>query len=673
MDAPSSHLSDKEKEVLKPWLARREEAQTDRKPYEKQWQINQHFAAGIQWLKWSQRDHRVVEVKKDDKGRQLDTVDVLSQYRDTAIGKLAAGGDFRPELLAAWENSEAGEMYSEQMNDQVDYAWSEECKGDRRSMAVLRALAEVGTGAIRCRYDRTKGSLIAKQVPHLDGKPLLDEAEQRSYVAERQALGQSADLRPLREGQIVWEKLSAWNLLPPPGVEDPEDFPWELIVRPVHLDELKAIYGKKAEGVSEDSIEDMGMLTYTPPRIDGGTLTPATVRNLEKHALVYTGYLHPTSDFPEGQTVVFTNDGHLLSEQKKMPYQQEPWGPRSGITYFRWTILDGRFWGRAFIEPGIGPQKSRNKLESQIQETIDRGQPFWIEEENSIVKAPSGAIMERVTLRPGSQPPQRIGGVNPGEWMFRARENADENIEKTLGLHEGSLGENPANVGTYSQLVLLTEKDAQKFEPIAQDFRLGIADVVRDTVEAMQEWPADKKLLIAGEENQLRVVAFDRQAIPPAYICRPAKGGTLARTQGSQLQKVTDIWTAALAAGVVALDPPAWIAWYKQSIDAGQPLDLPAMAGRNEGVHKAALENLLMQQGVVPPVAPYDDVQVHIPEHRSLEMQMQMAAEMGDQNAIGTLQRIEQHLQEHQMVAAQNAAQTASVQAPAPPGQQQAA
>jgi hypothetical protein len=43
--------------------------------------------------------------------------------------------------------------------------------------------------------------------------------------------------------------------------------------------------------------------------------------------------------------------------------------------------VKGRFWGRALIEPGIGPQRRRNKRSSQIDEIIDRGLPkVFIEE-----------------------------------------------------------------------------------------------------------------------------------------------------------------------------------------------------------------------------------------------------------------------------------------------------
>src|SRR5690242_20623367 len=84
--------------VLAPWVRRKKQAIDDRKRYERQWQINQHMSAGNQHLKWSPRENRVLAQKTDDRGRPFATADVLDQYSNTVIGKLAAD-DFRPELL----------------------------------------------------------------------------------------------------------------------------------------------------------------------------------------------------------------------------------------------------------------------------------------------------------------------------------------------------------------------------------------------------------------------------------------------------------------------------------------------------------------------------------------------------------------------------------------------
>lgn len=664
-----------DQELLAPWQRRKEAARTGRKPYEQQWQISQFFAAGIQWLSVDQRTQRVLEdpTARDRRGRPLDVVDVLRQYNGTVLGKLAQG-DMRPELLAAYENDDTADLYAEQLNDAVDFAWSEETKADRRFLAVLRTLIELGTAGVRCRYDRSQGKLIAPEIPHVNGQPLLGEGEAAAHMHQQYVAGLPVDLRPLREGKIVLEKLSPWNMLPPPGIEDPDDFPDDLIVRPVYIPELKAMYGDKAAGVTADRIEEMGMLSYQASRYNqtsAGATSPAIVAGLKDHALVYTGYLKPCAEFPNGQTVVFTHDGHLLDHSESLPYNDDPWGPRSGITYFRWTVLEGRFWGSAFMEPGIGPQKIRNKRSSQIDLAIDSGQTKVFIEEGSIDTSKiKGVPFEIIKVKPGATMPKPDGGIPPGQWMQADVDAQDTNIQKALGLYGAGVGENPTAVTTYGQLALLTENEVTKFGPIATEFKLGVCDVQRDMIESMRQWPANKQILIAGDENRLQVAAFDaKKAVPSAYLVRPAQGSGLPRSQGAELQKVTDIATFAINTGAAVQSPGPWIDWYVESLDAGKAQEIPDTGnGAQEQRRKAALENVVMvHTGQLLPVSPEDDAQIHVLEHDEEIGNLTQAAALGDQQAPHLAQVIEQHKQLHLVMAQQNAAQNQAAGAVPPP------
>lgn len=679
-DRPQAHYPTSralaDAELLKPWLQRQKDAREDRRQYERQWMVNQHFAAGIQHLRWADRDHRVLTVQKDTRGRLLDTVDVLSQYAQTAIGKIASG-DLRPEMLCAWEDDRAAEDGNELLNDAVSYAWDEECKLDRRFNAVLRSIVELGTAAVRVRYDRTQGPLRSTSYPHRDGKPLGPGEAVQAMAAYQTGPVPGIEMKPLRDGYICCEKLSAWNLLPPPGIEDPADFPWEIVVRPVALSDLKAMYGAKAADLREDSLDEMGMLAYSnyarPFQRSGDSLTPATVTKLKDHALVYTGYLHPNADFPDGQTVVWAQST-LLETEESLPLTDEPYGPRPGITYFRWTTLEGRFWARAFIEPGIGPQKIRNKRTSQMDEIIDRSMPRTWAEDGTIRKLPRGLPHEVVFVQPGSTIPKTDPGTGPGPWMQQNLEQIDKDIEQALGLKGPSLGNVPTGVSAYSAMALLTENDATKLDPVATDFSLGVADVVRDICETMKQWPQNKRLYIAGPEDTLKVVAWDAtRAIPVAFKARPAKGAALPRTQAARVQKVADLANYAATIGIAQQDPDGWMDWYLRSLDAGDPQEFPRKGDGNAQHHKAALENAMIAYGSpAPPVAPYDDAQIHVEEHTDRMLQVSaelaLAQQSGDMSQVaalqGQLQQLELHRQLHLAQAQQNAAVNTGQQPP---------
>lgn len=654
--------------ILEPWIERRDAAKKNRKQYERQWMVNMHFAAGKQWLKYSPRDHRVLEQKTDERGRPLVTADVLDQYCGTVLGKLAAD-DFRPELLLLHDDTES-EMYGDQVNDALDFAWENEAHGDQRLLSLLRILVKsTGTGAIRCRYDRNRGQVVG-DVPHRDnGQPILDETDARDFVFARQQQGKSANIRQINEGAITWEVLSGWNILPPPGVEHAVDFPWEIIVRPIELKTLALVYGARAQEVGEADVQALGILgqNETSPYLRTGTDSPTLAGQLKNHALLFTGYKRPDAEHPQGQTVVFSHDDVLLDTVEGLPYTDTPHGPRSGVTYFHWNKLPGRFWSRAFIEPGIDPQKSRNKRLSQVTETIDRGQPKVYVKQGAIPELPKGSPLEVIELRPDAAPPILDTGVAVGGWLYQDIEMQDANVEKALGLKQVSLGNSPSGVSAYSAMALLTENDATKLDVIAQEFKLGIADVTRDTLEAMKQWPSQKQLLLAGDDDRLRAVVFNaRQMIPTAYMCKPAKGGTLPRSQAAEVQKVADLWNAAVTAGATVSDPVRWLDWYKRSLDAGQAEDLPDMSQQMSQVHKALLENVVMARTAQPvPVADYDDPAVHIQEHDQELSELAQAAMYGDQQAVAAANAIEQHKQMHlaQAQANQMAAAPAGAQA----------
>jgi hypothetical protein len=660
--------------VLQPWVDFRDQARKDRRRYEFQWMVNQNFTAGKQWLRYSPRDHRMFERKVDGRGRQLLTADTLGQHLATAVGKLSAD-DFRPNLLT-YSDGPADEAYARDMNRAYGWGWEEEWQGDRKLFMVLRELVGgSGTAAVRCWFDRNQGPLLSDSFPHMAGRPILDQqAAARAVSASYAGEGPKVDFKPLREGKVVWEFLSGANLLPPPGVADAVEFPWELIVRPVYIPDLKARYGGKADGVSPVEVRAADYVGTdsrdpTDPDMSGGT-SPSTAGKLGNHTLVYTGYRKPDGKFPQGETVVFTEDDVLLAHETRLPYNDAPYGPRSGVTYFRWEAIPNRFWGRAFIERGIDPQKTKNKRVTQIDEIIDRGMPKVFVEKGSLPEV-YGDPVEIIEVEAGAPLPKNDGGIPVGPWMVQDAEMQDNLIEKALGLHDVSTGEAPPSATPYAALALRQDQDALKLEPVSKEFRAAVADLGRDTFEAMRQWGPQKRMLLVEDsdgDEQLEQITFDATRLPAGYKVRPAKNGALPRGQGAELQKVTDLYQAALQSGLVAQKPGEWLDWLQRSLDEGKALETPADDAASQARHKAALENVVMARTGQPvPVAPYDDPNLHVPEHREAQMALDGRAEQGDQQAALLSQVVEAHVQMHLAQAMVNQGQ----QRPSQPGRPQ--
>jgi hypothetical protein len=235
-------------------------------------------------------------------------------------------------------------------------------------------------------------------------------------------------------------------------------------------------------------------------------------------------------------------------------------------------------------------------------------------------------------------------------------------VPDALGVKRVSLGENPPGVGNYSQYVAVKEQEAVKLGPISQRFNLGLALVAQFTVEAMKQWPDAKQLLVAGQgdDSELELMAWSKSKVPDKYLFQPAKRGSQPRGAGAELAKVSDLWTAALNAGAVARNPDKWLGWYQDSLEAGKAQPIPD-SGLEQQQHKAALENLVMEQTGRPvPVAPYDNAELHVPEHDRAQSQLQQQAlEVTDPRQQQQLQLLVQVIEAHKQMHLQQAQQSA--------------
>lgn len=621
-------------DVLIPWQNRKKQAEVEIKPYLTQVRINRMFAAGKQHLDLNERDGRILE-RRERNGVELLTSNFLDQYINTVIGRLGSN-DYKPNFHVSRED-EMFEEIAQMINKGFSWGWDNEWAGDRKVQDILRHLAIDGTLGVRTRYDRRYGEIIG-DVPYKDGSPILDSDEQAKYVAEKAGKGEYAEFGTLRAGKICWELLTLDNLLPPPGIADPYDFPWEIIQRPVSVTEVKNRYGDLADDVVAEEIDNIGSIT-------AGYNTDGKPTQLSNMVMVYTGYEKPNQLHKNGCTVVFT-DSALLDYRESLPLDEHPKGPRSGVHYFRWQTLPGRFVGKAFIENGLGPQKIYNKRHTQVNAIIDRSMPKVYMEENSMARPKTGEPMEIIEIRPGAPLPKQEQGMQPGTWMMEDIKLQVESVERALGIRGVSMGQAPQGVAAYSAMALLSENDALKLDPIAQDFAVVMDELCWDTMEQMRNWPADKKMEILGPDGRLETFLFNAANIPERYIVKRPHGGALPRSQAAEIQKINDIWTA--SQGRLPLT------WYVDSLNAGKPMNIPPSIGDSDA-HKAELENVIIQNTMqAPPVAPYDDDLKHVEIHRTAQMEAQSRLDLGDFSAQPEVDAFEQHIQEHEASAAAN-------------------
>lgn len=628
------------------WQARIQNGLRDRRRYEPQWHVSQAFAAGKQWLAWAPRERRLVLPPLPD-GRERYTADVLTQYMSTMTGKIMSD-DFRPQILFRRDDIDSQE-FADQANKALGYGWDYEWDGDKVLRQLIVKVLTFGTCAIRVRFDPSIGPVVAQNVPHQNGQPILDPGEALAAVANAAATGQTLTFKDIK-GRIVWEPLSAFNLIVPPGLEHDDAFPYEIVAFPRTIDSLTREYGKaKTAGVQEEVLSAIDLIgTREQPIADSDLAFSSAGGKLEGHTMVYTCYQRPMADMPLGQVTVLAGKGHVLDVQNQLPYRTPDGEPRSGICYFHYTRVPSRFWSKSLIEPGIAPQRMLNKRRSQQQEIIDRGLPYVIVEEGTLKQPPQGGPMKIVAIKPGSPKPQQMQGIGPGPWMQQDVESIYADLEKALGMREISLGAHPQGVSAYAALALMGENDQTKLDPIIQDFKLSIRHVVECTLyDIKRYWPPDKQIALAGDDGLLQAVTFNASKLPNFFQVEIAKGGSKPRSQGAKIQMIYDLYQQGGAMG-----QPLPLTWLFSSLQAGEPLPLPT---EPVDIHekKAHTENEEMMEGTAIGVAYYDPPEIHIPVHREQQVEAELVGRM-DLAAI-----FENHIRQHMQVAAMNAQEQA--------------
>lgn len=595
---------------LRMWQERRSNARSDRRRYEPSWHMCRAFLAGRQWVGWNSRTTRVVTLPNPD-NRERHTVNLITQYHQTVLGKLFVE-DLRPDLLFTREDNEA-QGVTEHAQLVAKYLWESELRADRALFQVLHKMLTYGTAAKRCFFDPTMGPVLG-EVPLVDGQPIYDPEMARQMVAQAQMQGVQLEIESVKEGRIVWEPLSPYQILPPPGVEYEDHFPWLIIERAMNVEYVKNRYQWAPKDLKGQELETVDTMPREMPTAQAGEPTSGVSR-VKDHVLVSTGYEMPTKDYPEGRVYTWTQNSPLEITDK-LPYKLRG-QPHHGITFFHYHQIDGRFWSQGVIEPLIGPQRQINRAASQRIELKDRNLGRVYARKGTFEKSnmPKGSIMELIEIPLHAEYPQETSGGGIGPWVQNEHQINMQDMDMVAGIHDVTQGRTPQGITAFSAMALLAEQDERRVGPVLKGIRQGISDALLITMDLVQRyWPEGKHLAVSGPDGRIATMQYTKKQLPDEFFFDLSKSAPLPTNPAIESQKIFDIFHAAIACGAPL--PPEWL---KESLDQGKALPFPK---REEQVQQrnAEYENYLMEKGV--PVMPkyYDDDYIHLQVHRHYQL-----------------------------------------------------
>jgi len=602
-------LSDADLETIR---TRINDGEEDRKKFEPLWHECLAFASG-RLVRWQGvGSYRRLVPEPVTKGVDRYAVDMLAQYRQTVHAELDLDDD-RPQLLFRSDDL-PNQDYAQMANQALGYGWDVEWRGDDILRRARYGIIDMGTVGLRCTFDPNAGELIAR-VPHFKGEPVWNKEDAFKIAGE----GGSLTIKDARRGKIRWLVATPFQLIVPPGIPHSDDFPWEVWMDVIPVDQAEALYGGDFK---EDDIAALSTVQPDDHNPDGQNRKI----NLKDHCKVFQYYERPTKTHPAGRVVILKNDSMVYVEDRpELPYVSAAGEFRSGIHYMHYIPLTHRFWARSMMELGIAPSREYAKRRTQLGMIYKRGQPKVAAEVGALKATPTGEPGEMMLVNVGKPLPTVWQGLSPNPAMYSELEWIRKDLEYAIGLRV-SLGENPPNVATYSQLSLLKESETRKLDSITHGSQQTIMDLTEDTVYDMKRyWGKDKLILISGAGDELESFSFDSTPMQEVfYRLEVAKGAAKPRTQAARLQLIADLWAAALNSGLVQQNAQGWWEWLQQSNEAGEPVPAPThQPDYNQTYAGYAVQ--MISRGELPPVLDYADPMAIVPAVRELQTQAALA------------------------------------------------
>jgi len=632
--------------LLDTFKRRLKAAERARQPFERDWKIAAAFLQGKQWIGYDEDNKRVVKLSNPQK-RVRYTVNMLTGYYSRFQGKLLAD-DSRPDVTFRREDMEARNV-AEEARRALEYAWEEEAHADREYALASAKRLTYGLGFIRVRPDQVLGKDLGEFPVGPDGQAIVEPGEMQQAVEEAFQTGERLEWKTLREAKLKFEAGGPFELYPPPGVEHESLFPWLIIGRPVALNQVQGLYSK-AKNLKPEPIkmvDTVGLVSDTGQA--------AAYSKLEDHVILYTGFEFPCPEYPLGRLIVWACDTELdTAEQLEYVVKGEA---KAGIVFFKFREIASRFWPMGLIEGSIGAQRQINWSRSQNQEVKDRvGLPRIYATENTIteVNRPKGFVGEVINLRPGAEMPKEMQGVGPGSWINDEAELCKADMDSVMTLRSDAASA-PPGVTAYSAYAHFNEQEDQAIGPIRAADRESLKELAWYALHTIRlYWPPEKHIAVAGEDDLMDTVLFQRAFLPEEMYVKIGKGAPAPQSQAARIQLIMDIYDRAMSSGQTL--PLHWLA---DSLEAGQPLPLPTneMQAQEE---LAQFENVLIGQGQQIEPMPHHNHQLHAKMHR--------AAQTAYSNVPGyemVVQALEYHIQQHLQLAAMMAAQVPPGQAPA--------
>ena len=427
-------------------------AESARSPLARDWYLNSAFIKGNQWyaVDGDARDVRPIPRRS---WRKQVTVNGLMSIERAVVAKLTAQRPV-PAVLPATNTDE-----------------------DRSLARACERLIEYQFRKIGWDVELTKwasnlfvtGSAWWKVYWNPEGGPTqeLDEVVASEF-------GISEDDRVQKEGDLVVESVSPFEIFVDPGAKKFEEARWLIHVHFMHVDEVYARWGVEVQGQRASSFG------YDWIGVAGTVRDDAADMSMLKEY-----WERPSKDFPRGRRAVVAGDKVLEYEVPKegeepidkLPFVYCPFYPNN----------DGMY--------GVTPMNYARELQMNINQIFSliveqmalSAHGKWLIPKGSGVTKITSAPGEKIEYNPTHGPPQWVRGDPVSPNMMNLAGMFREAQQYVLGIHEASMGMSAGASQSGRSVLFQAEQDNTKLGPTLKCMRQALRILGRMMLETWRD------------------------------------------------------------------------------------------------------------------------------------------------------------------------------------------
>jgi len=469
-------------------------------------------------------------------------------------------------------------------------------------------------------------------------------------------IGTDENGQPIFEGKPETVVVSPFEIFPDSLFTDRiKDQRFIIHAKPMHIDEIEALYGKRVEGkeinVFSLSTSDIGVggLGYNSQQ------TRMRIAKEKKHEIVKEYWENPSKDYPEGRLLIVAGDV-LLYQADKLPYRCGKDGVPS-IPLVKQVAIKaaGRFFGKSVIERIIPVQRQYNNVINRSSEYLNRSSVgILVVEEGSIANMED--IEEfgfepgmTVIKRKGFEAPKFLDYANLPTEFSREREWCIQEFIRISGVSEISRDSNiPAGTGSGVALNILKEQDDTRMSLPAESVRKAVMQVGEQWLRFLKQFAQGPRLLrYVGDDNVVQMMDWQASDITSDDI-EIENENELTRTPAQREQMVKDFLQYGLFNEPDTKVPsPRMRSKILEMFNMGTFED--AFDIEDLFIKNAQRENMEAEKGKPPVVEPFDDHDLHTAEHIKYRLSTDYLKLKEQSPEVA--QAFDMHIMEHQQKA----------------------